>query len=166
MNYLAVIGPVVAVLGAIGGLFLKRHYDRKDAQENRIAGSYQAVLESLGVLRSTGKQLAKFFDFKEEHTQAEFAPLNEAIKKAQDLIETKRLDTGSAFADAAQSIVDYWEELSNDMWHNDYNAKPLQPPRNEREATLLAAIPNEHRKRVAEGHLAELKTEGLARSKS
>lgn len=163
------IGTIaVSVLssGAVSGLltlFLKRRAERKDAHEDRRVAAFDSVLEALGLLRAAGNYLSKNHDFNQQ-PGAEFEPANEAMKKARDLIEVKRLATGPVFADAAMSIVEYWDEETDILWRNDYNAKPIEPPLATRERGVYEAIPLELKERVAAGMRADLEKAARAES--
>lgn len=144
--------------GAVSGLltlFLKRRAERRDAHEDRRVAAFDSVLEALGLLRAAGNHLSKNHDFNHQ-PGSEFDPTTEAMKKAHDLIEAKRLATGPVFADAAISVVEYWDAQTETLWNRDYSATPIEPPLVARERRLYDAIPLELKERIAPGMRADL----------
>jgi hypothetical protein len=149
MELIASLLGASSVGGVLGSILTRRH-----ALKDQRIGSYKAVVGALSALRSAGQQLADGFDYNQEPRHQDFAPTNEAIRRAYDVIEQQRPETGSAFADAAKFVVRFWDEETDLLWERDYEngAMPRLP---EREEAMYNKIPAKYRSRVAPGIFAE-----------
>jgi hypothetical protein len=142
--------------GGTVGSYLTHVLRRSGERSDRRIAAYKAVLEALSLLRSAGLQLTKHHEWGQAPSATEFTAVNEAIKKACDLIEIKRFDTGSLFSNAANRVVDYWEEETEILWNNEYDAKPIEPTGEEREQFVLEMIPEALQAEVVPGFVAVL----------
>jgi hypothetical protein len=153
-----VVTHAVAFFGGgwVFSFFLTRHFNRRDKHDDVRIAAYRAVLVSIDLLNSAMDRLVSEYGFVHELTHEALAPTNELTKKTADLIESNRADTGSAFADAAYSVIAFWDHLVHYMWERDYDHDPIVPPIEERKASLYTAIPTSYRKKVAPGYFEEI----------
>lgn len=130
---------------------INRRYQRKDGLQKQRIDAFREVFSAIGLLRSTGNQLVQAWDWNTPPQAQNMAPTVQAIASAYDVIELKRIDTGAAFADAAKSVVAFWDQYTDEMWNRDAEGSAC-PSLAEREAALLATVPSELHDRVAPGH--------------
>ena len=72
------------------------------------------------------------------------------MKRAFDIIERRRVDTGPSFAEATKSVVEYWDHITTIFWERLYTCD-VDPSLDEREPAMFIAIPIKYRFRVAPG---------------
>lgn len=135
---------------------IKRRTDRGDQLQDRHVASFDAVFEAVALLRSSANHLGENYDGGGSATASEFRPIWECVKKAKDVIETKRLATGPVFADVALLYVKRWEYEMTLLATGRYETEPLKPALPDLERKLFDAIPSELKKRIAPGTLADL----------
>ncbi|WP_433926607.1 hypothetical protein AB3662_27205 [Sorangium cellulosum] len=122
--------------------------------EEKCVAAYRDVLAALAALRSSGEQLERDHDWNQAQHHEMYTATNEAIRKAFDTIERRRVDMTVAFVEAAKSVVEYWDSISTILWDRRY-LDDVNPSLDERFDALLRTIPHKYRMRVAPGYFDE-----------
>ena len=152
-QWISTIGGLVGLGGLVPWLGNRHHQVRDKLNKQRI-DAFRDVFAAIGQLRSTGNQLDQNWDWNTPPSTQSVGPTVDALKRAYEVVEQQRNDTGAPFAEAALFVVEFWDRHVNNLWERDYRAE-LSPPLANREALLLQAIPDEFRKQVAPGFAIE-----------